>query len=165
MAHRWWAFLAMATGGQDGEECCPSSLLDSHMMEPFGGSGEMDVGLGSQAIFQQGWEERLEQLPWVPGRWDAGRIGAGEQGPLGKCDCPRDWSVCLVTEPEQSLGGKDKVGAIWEPLDTGPGGAFEISAPFLLKVCLLLILQAWLFDAHAVSMTGLLGAPLIHKVK
>lgn len=86
-------------------------------------------------------------------------------GPLGKCDCPRDWSVCLVTEPEQSLGGKDKVGAIWEPLDTGPGGAFEISAPFLLKVCLLLILQAWLFDARAVSMTGLLGAPLIHKVK
>lgn len=49
----------------------------------------MDVGLGSQAIFQQSWEERVEQLPWVPGRWVAGRVGAGEQGPLGKCDCPR----------------------------------------------------------------------------
>lgn len=71
----------------------------------------------------------------------------------------------MVAEPEQSLGGKDKVGAIWEPLNTGPGGAFETSTSFLLKLCLLLILQAWLFDARAVSMMGLLGAPLIHKVK
>lgn len=26
----------MAAGGQDGEERCPSSLLHSHVMEPFG---------------------------------------------------------------------------------------------------------------------------------
>lgn len=54
----------------------------------------MDVGLGSQAIFQQGWEERLEQLPWVPGRWDAWRIGAGERGLLGSVTVP-ETGLCV----------------------------------------------------------------------
>lgn len=35
------------------------------------------MGSGGCATFQQGWEE---QLLWVPGWWEGGRVGAGEQG-------------------------------------------------------------------------------------
>lgn len=75
--------------GSGWRRALPLVLLHSHMMEPFGRERRDGCGFGSQTIFQQGWEERLEQLPWVAGRWEAGIVGAGEQGPLGKCDCPQ----------------------------------------------------------------------------
>lgn len=73
-------FLPRVQGIRTKKLYCPSSLYTPTGQSLLEGGIEMDGGLGSHATFQQGWEERPEQFLWVPGRWEAGRVGAGEQG-------------------------------------------------------------------------------------
>lgn len=82
----------------------------------------MDVGLGVKPSFSRGGKRDWNNFPGFQAGGRQGELGLGNRGLLGSVTVPECWSVCLVAKPEQSLGGKDKVGAIWEPLSAGPGG-------------------------------------------
>lgn len=105
----------------------------------------------------------------VPGRWEAGRVGAGSRARLEKCHR----AGALVCSLAAENGDKDKVGATWVPPNPSPGvplrswprkgkagiwasgpllGLSKSQPPVLLGLLLLPAPTLTLFHVHAVSL-------------
>lgn len=162
--------LAGDAGFRTEKHCYPLSPLYSHMVEPSGRGHRDGWEFGESCRFQQKWEDRPGLL-WVPGRWEAGRVGAGSRARLGKCHR----AGALVCSLAAENGGKDKVGATWVLLNPNPGvplrsrsgkgkariwvsgallGLSKSQPPVLLWLLLLSAPSLTLFHVHAVSPWG-----------